>query len=394
MICLSGVPGNPPVRAHRQSLACIANGDDQALNEMSELSSGTCGRSLRKNSASHFYIENEEEKKVTLSKSARDKMKRNRRKEKEYNHKENQELADLGGKDQTPWDILEPNEPERMTAEKLNLCGDILTPSRNVSLPLENVALNPSLKITSSFKKTKRPALLQSDEISLRAQGYSKDQSPSVTGVMDTSELCRFSKPEMALTEAFTLLADDDWKKKIEGLNFIRRLSAHHGTILTAKLRETSIAVAQEVKNLRSGVSRAAVVCLGDLFTYLKKSMDQELDYTVKILLHKAGESNTFTREEVDKALKAMVNNVTPARAVCSLIDGGQSHLNSAVRRCTAQHLSDTVERMRLNRILSGTNVVADRLFTAIVKFTQDSSQQTRLVSLIVKISTFQVAES
>lgn len=79
-----------------------------------------------------------------------------------------------------------------------------------------------------------------------------------------------------------------------------------------------------QVKNLRSGVSRAAVVCLGDLFTYLKKSMDQELDNTVKVLLHKAGESNTFIREEVDKALKAMVTNVTPARALCSLINGGQ----------------------------------------------------------------------
>lgn len=79
-----------------------------------------------------------------------------------------------------------------------------------------------------------------------------------------------------------------------------------------------------QVKNLRSGVSRAAVVCLGDLFTHLKKSMDQELDNAVKVLLHKAGESNTFIREEVDKALKAMVNNVTPARALCSLINGGQ----------------------------------------------------------------------
>ncbi|NXF63188.1 TGRM1 protein, partial [Ciccaba nigrolineata] len=184
--------------------------------------------------------------------------------------------------------------------------------------------------------------------------------------------------PEAALTEALALLADDDWEKKIEGLNFVRCLSAYHATVLTAKLHETSLAVAQEVKNLRSGVSRAAVVCLGDLFTYLKKSMDQELDNTVKVLLHKAGESNTFIREEVDKALKAMVNNVTPARALCSLINGGQSHLHSAVRRCTAQHLSDIVERMGPERILSGTKVVADRVFPAIARFAQDSSQQTR----------------
>ncbi|XP_033917668.1 TOG array regulator of axonemal microtubules protein 1 [Melopsittacus undulatus] len=54
------------------------------------------------------------------------------------------------------------------------------------------------------------------------------------------------------------------------------------------------------------------------------------------------------------------------------------SHLNSAVRSCTARHLSDTVEHMGLDRILSKIKVVADRLFPAIVRFTQDSSQQTR----------------
>uniref|UniRef100_A0A8C5TU83 TOG domain-containing protein n=1 Tax=Malurus cyaneus samueli TaxID=2593467 RepID=A0A8C5TU83_9PASS len=92
--------------------------------------------------------------------------------------------------------------------------------------------------------------------------------------------------------------------------------------------------------------------------------MDQELDNAVKVLLHKAGESNTFIREEVDKALKAMVNNVTPARALCSLINGGQSHLHSAVRRCT--------------RIVAGAKGVAERLLPAIARFAQDSSQQTR----------------
>lgn len=281
----------------------------------------------------------------------------------------------------SPWERLNLNEPESTTADKLNLHGDILAPSRSVSLSVENVALNPSLRRTSSLKKTKCSALLDSDEIPLGPRGRYKDRTPSVTHspeVMDPSELEPFAKPEAALTEALALLADDDWEKKIEGLNFIRCLSAYHTAVLTGKLHETSLAVAQEVKNLRSGVSRAAVVCLGDLFTYLRKSMDQELDNTVKVLLHKAGESNTFIREEVDKALKAMVNNVTPARALCSLINGGQSHLHTAVRRCTAQHMADIVERMGPEWVLSGTKGVTDRTFPAIARFALDSSQQTR----------------
>ncbi|XP_009471039.1 PREDICTED: protein FAM179B, partial [Nipponia nippon] len=332
-----GVFGSPPsARTYSQSGPRVANGDGQAVKAETEPSSGICGRSIQQNSASHFHVENEKEVKVALSKSAQDKMRRKRKDEKEDSQEEHQEVKDLEEKEEDRRERLKLNEPENMTTE---------------------------------------------NEMSLGARGRCKDRTPSVTHspeIMDPSELQPFAKPETALTEALTLLADDDWEKKIEGLNFVRCLSAYHAAILTAKLHETSLAVAQEVKNLRSGVSRAAVVCLGDLFTYLKKSMDQELDNTVKVLLHKAGESNTFIREEVDKALKAMVNNVTPARALCSLINGGQSHLHSAVRRCTAQHLSDIVERMGPERILSGTKAVADRIFPAIARFAQDSSQQTR----------------
>nr|XP_038035841.1 TOG array regulator of axonemal microtubules protein 1 isoform X1 [Anas platyrhynchos] len=375
-----GVFGSPSAQTHSQSIARAENGDDQSAKQETEPPSGICRRSIQQSSASHFHAENEKEIKVALSKSVQDKMRQKKKEGKEQNHKEHQEVKDLEEKEENSWERLKLNEPEK-TTEKLDLYGDVLASSRNVSSSLENVALNPSLKRTSSLKKTKCSPLLDSDEISLGPRGRYKERTPSVTHspeIMDPSELQPFSKPETALTEALVLLADDDWEKKIEGLNFVRCLSAYHAAILTVKLHETSLAVAQEVKNLRSGVSRAAVVCLGDLFTHLKKSMDQELDNTVKVLLHKAGESNTFIREEVDKALKAMVNNVTPARALCSLINGGQSHLHAAVRRCTAQHMSDIVERMGPEWMLAGTKVVTDRIFPAIARFTLDSSQQTR----------------
>ncbi|XP_053924161.1 TOG array regulator of axonemal microtubules protein 1 [Cuculus canorus] len=377
-----GVFGSAPsVRACHQSDTCVANGDVQAFKEETELSPGICGRSIQQNSTSHLHAESEREIKVAMSKSALEKVRRKRGEEKEPNHNDNPEVKEHKEKEENPWERLQLNEPEKTATEKLDFCGDVLMSSRNVSLSLENMALNPALRRTSSWKKTKCSVLLDCDGISLGARGHYKERTPLVSHspeILDPSELQPFSKPEVVLAEALAFLADDDWEKKIEGLNFVRCLSAYHATVLTGKLHETSLAVAQEVKNLRSGVSRAAVVCLGDLFTHLKKSMDQELDNAVKVLLHKAGESNTFIREEVDKALKAMVNNVTPARALCSLINGGQSHLHSAVRRCTAQHLSDIVERMGPERILSGPKAVADRIFPAIARFAQDSSQQTR----------------
>ncbi|XP_053451323.1 TOG array regulator of axonemal microtubules protein 1 isoform X6 [Nycticebus coucang] len=53
-------------------------------------------------------------------------------------------------------------------------------------------------------------------------------------------------------------------------------------------------------------------------------------------------------------------------------------HLHIAVRRCTAQHLSDVVEFMEPERVLSGAKDMAERILPAAAKFAQDSSPETR----------------
>uniref|UniRef100_A0A3B5LR96 TOG array regulator of axonemal microtubules 1 n=1 Tax=Xiphophorus couchianus TaxID=32473 RepID=A0A3B5LR96_9TELE len=112
-------------------------------------------------------------------------------------------------------------------------------------------------------------------------------------------------------------------EKKIEGLMFLRSLAYNHADTLQGKLHEVCLCLTQEVKNLRSGVSRVAVCTLGDLYTHLQRLMDQELEGTVKALLQKAGESNTFIRQDVDAALDCMVQHCTPTRCIGALLTGG-----------------------------------------------------------------------
>ncbi|XP_053451317.1 TOG array regulator of axonemal microtubules protein 1 isoform X2 [Nycticebus coucang] len=325
-----GSPNSAPATCSQSVIPSVENGDTCPIKQSFEPPSGIYGRAVQQNIPSYLDVENEKDTKVSISKSTYDKMKQ-KRKEKELF-----DIKDCEKKEQNPWEQMKQTGSEKMASESDAAPG-----------------------ATSQYKE-RMPSVTHSPEI------------------MDLSELRPFFKPELALIEALRLLADEDWEKKIEGLNFIRCLAAFHSEILNTKLHEITFAVVQEVKNLRSGVSRAAVVCLSDLFTYLKKNMDQELDTTVKVLLHKAGESNTFIREDVDKALRAMANSVTPARAVVSLISGGQSHLHIAVRRCTAQHLSDVVEFMEPERVLSGAKDMAERILPAAAKFAQDSSPETR----------------
>uniref|UniRef100_A0A667ZN71 TOG domain-containing protein n=1 Tax=Myripristis murdjan TaxID=586833 RepID=A0A667ZN71_9TELE len=106
--------------------------------------------------------------------------------------------------------------------------------------------------------------------------------------------------------------------------------------------------------------------------------MDQELEGTAKALLQKAGESNAFIRQDVDAALDCMVQHCTLTRSINALLTGGLSHLNPVVRKCTAQHLANLVEKVGAARLLSGGKDLTDRILPAIIKLAQDSSQEAR----------------
>ena len=97
----------------------------------------------------------------------------------------------------------------------------------------------------------------------------------------------------------------------------------HHCEILLAHLKAVVIAAAEEVKNLRSAVSRAAIACFGDLFACLGRSLEPHLEGVVHILLHKTGDTSVFIREDCEKALGEMVRGVSAPRALTALVQGG-----------------------------------------------------------------------
>lgn len=231
---------------------------------------------------------------------------------------------------------------------------------------------NPSrLRRAPSLSRTRPSLSHSSDELSPGTAGHKKNLS-------EPPELCPFSKPEQALTQSFNLLNSEEWEKKIEGLTFLRSLAHYHSDTLQGRLHDVCLSLVQEVKNLRSGVSRAAVCTLGDLYTHLQRAMDQELEGTVKALLQKAGECNAFIRQDVDAALDCMAQHCTTTRSISALLSGGISHLNPVVRKCTAQHLANLVEKVGAVRLLSGGKDLNDRILPAVTKLTQDSSQEAR----------------
>ncbi|XP_023566875.1 TOG array regulator of axonemal microtubules protein 2 [Octodon degus] len=191
-------------------------------------------------------------------------------------------------------------------------------------------------------------------------------------------ELRPFSNPELGLMDALQGLSSSDWQLKEKGLVGIQRLAACHPEVLTGRLHDVSLAVTGEVTNLRSKVSRLAISTMGELFRALKKSMDQEAEAITRCLLQKMGNTSEFIQCAASRALGAMVENVTPARALTALTAAGVYHRNPLVRKCTAEHLSAVLEQIGAEKLLSGSRDSIDVLVHTLVRLAQDSNQDTR----------------
>uniref|UniRef100_W5MZP9 TOG array regulator of axonemal microtubules 1 n=1 Tax=Lepisosteus oculatus TaxID=7918 RepID=W5MZP9_LEPOC len=364
-----GVFGSSAAVASQQSVMSSSECSNSIGKASVDPPAGVYGHSVQHNSHNSTAREEpemEDVDKVKLSKSARDKMRQRRLEQEELLHiqSERRRVESVKERLRMIWGDGSAEERNELSSPPQNS-------PRHASASAGVLEFEMHFKRSSSLKKARSSLSHSSDELSPGPRMQRKEGP-------EAPELRPFSKPELALNQGLQLLASDDWERKIEGLTIIRSLSQYHSDVLMSRLHDACLAVIQEVKNLRSGVSRVAVICLGDMFTHLQRGMDQELDGTVKVLLHKAGESNAFIRQDVDNTLDCVVQSCTPTRALSALLTGGLSHLNSVVRKCTAQHLVDLVERMGPARLLSGTKDLTDRMLPAVARLAQDSSQETR----------------
>ncbi|XP_048104976.1 uncharacterized protein LOC125298317 [Alosa alosa] len=176
------------------------------------------------------------------------------------------------------------------------------------------------------------------------------------------------SCPEEAILQAFRLLRHDDWEQKIEALISIRSLSQHHAEVLLPRLHDVCLAVYHEVKNLRSMVSRAAMVTLAHLHAHLGRGMDAEAEGTAQTLLPKAGGQQASSGE----------GHGAGTGHERTLINTGLRHRNAAVRKTTAQFLDRLAEVMGASRVLSGKKNLTDRFIHSISCLALDSAQEVR----------------
>ncbi|XP_040849903.1 TOG array regulator of axonemal microtubules protein 2 isoform X2 [Ochotona curzoniae] len=321
---------------------------------------------------------------VTISKSAQQKMRlKQQTKELEvlYRAKQPDAARELASHS-LPWRAVakEGLLPLRTSGTQSVPTGTN-SPRRNIGMPLRKRASRsslPSIPVSRQEPNFARHASANSLPAVLTLGSPEWEEEEEDLEGRGLRELRPFSNPELGLTDALQCLGSADWQVKEKGLLSVQRLATCHPEVLAGRLHDVSLAVSGEVTNLRSKVSRLAISTLGDLFRALKKNMDQEAEEVARCLLQKMGNSSEFIQRAASRSLGAMVESVTPARALVALTSTGVYHRNPLVRKCTAEHLLTVLEQIGAEKLLSGTRDSTDTLVHNLVRLAQDSNQDTR----------------
>jgi hypothetical protein len=121
------------------------------------------------------------------------------------------------------------------------------------------------------------------------------------TNALFPSSLRRFERPKEAMHACMSQLESSNWEDVVEGLKNFVRLIRHHPGYIDAQVHLYTIALAKQVKNLRSQVSRAACSVSGEFFITHARVLDGDAEELAAALLNRTADTNRFLRADATK---------------------------------------------------------------------------------------------
>uniref|UniRef100_A0A8R1I8G4 TOG domain-containing protein n=1 Tax=Caenorhabditis japonica TaxID=281687 RepID=A0A8R1I8G4_CAEJA len=182
----------------------------------------------------------------------------------------------------------------------------------------------------------------------------------------------------MSVNLALKKMSSDDWADKVDGLNMISALSESNPKQVADNLKEIIVAILNECKNLRSSVSRVAIVTIGTIAQNLNSKIDSEMEKICAVLMTKSGDvSNAFIRDDANDSLNKLVKAATAGKALQGIILAGAKSKNNTIRSSCATFVYDIITIQGSSAILSNPNALST-IFPVLIQFSKDQSQIVR----------------
>ena len=182
--------------------------------------------------------------------------------------------------------------------------------------------------------------------------------------------------PQQELSKTLNGVGVEEWPEIFHTLNSVRRLALHHGNLMGAHSHGVLTAVLKSVDNLRSAVSKNAILTITDMWSGMGKGLDPELVLVAPVLLKHFVNINGFLKEEADECLSVIILNASPARVLSAFLSSAGSKI-PAVRSKAANVVFRCLEVMPDGK-LGGRSRELDKLLAILPQFCQDRAGETR----------------
>ncbi|KAL4144423.1 hypothetical protein PRNP1_013556 [Phytophthora ramorum] len=156
----------------------------------------------------------------------------------------------------------------------------------------------------------------RTDEVDTKARPLGK-QDPRY---LELHEITPLMNPKQDLSKILTQLRSEDWEANFDAMNTVRRLAIHHaGMIDLSKVHGIVAEILKQVPNLRSSVSKNALLALESMCSAFSRAMDSEVENIIPVLLKRCADSNMFVCESAVASLHTVVLKCSTSRVVSAL---------------------------------------------------------------------------
>jgi hypothetical protein len=206
---------------------------------------------------------------------------------------------------------------------------------------------------------------------------------------LDSADIQPIAKnPTQEFQKAVKALENLEWPEIFNTLNTMRSVVLHHPHIImkSGLLHSIIMLIIKQVENLRSSLSKNAILTIMDCFIGLGKNIDMEINSILPSLLKRSADtSNNFLSEVSDRALEKMVECISIHRSLSSFLTSVENS-KSAILRAKATYFLYYLAKSHCKEFPLH-NKEYDVLKAKIGKLLQDSSPETRLTARnIVKV--------
>ncbi|XP_058814654.1 uncharacterized protein LOC131678491 [Topomyia yanbarensis] len=195
---------------------------------------------------------------------------------------------------------------------------------------------------------------------------------------MFQKNLRKFDKPKDALTNCIQHLESPNWEQNISGLQFFVRLIRHHPTIIDSQIHLLSVALAKQIRNLRSQVARTACQASAEFFSTHRRCIEGEAEDIATHLLHRTADTNKFLRADATHALESMCENLSHPKVIQIIATKGATHQNAVVRTTAAKLLDRIIRQIGPDKVFSLPKESRDRLVLTGAQLLLEGSLETR----------------